>query len=460
MSAGGRPNAFPDKIVNTCIRVLSALDMFEVSQPHAFVGLYNEVFGQSAAVANDVSAGQGEGARLFPQHQVDMVVRLKICLHWAITNEREGSQRALVVCKLFTLRILHCRQRGLEPFAGFRLQEVLVDFISHDTPRLDSDCYKREYANLMLLFLELQHFKLFDHDLYVRSKRSLTVECALLRPPALRAAHHADHAEGGRPEAGESVAHEERGERGARAAPVHAQAVPGRRAHLFRALHRAVAAARPAEGTQSGGQVSAEQLPPPTSSFSPWKERQSSSDDSLEEPDRKDEQAWLLTDPSLQDEHEFLERPRELSVHERFLIQLPIEQLEPNREARNQRLTILHGRSADCEAAKAHSNQVAADICKIWHKRNCYQFKMGSAEFAHRSRAKAADECAEFRRLSYYDQLVVAGRCADNFMAVVYEFVEQKATHLPTAEGLEVICEMFEECTYVRGILDLAHEVS
>lgn len=99
-----------------------------------------------------------------------MIIRIKLCLTWAITNEREGSYRALVVAKLFVMRILLARRVDIEPFAGFTLQHILVDFIGHHLPNLKSESYRKEYANVILLFIELQRFHLFDHDLYVRGK--------------------------------------------------------------------------------------------------------------------------------------------------------------------------------------------------------------------------------------------------------------------------------------------------
>uniref|UniRef100_A0A1I7SPK6 MIF4G domain-containing protein n=1 Tax=Bursaphelenchus xylophilus TaxID=6326 RepID=A0A1I7SPK6_BURXY len=132
---------------------------------------------------------------------------------------------------------------------------------------------------------------------------------------------------------------------------------------------------------------------------------------------------------------------------------------EENRECRNQRLCFVYGASAEWDSAKNQLNQISAEISKIWQKKNCYQFKAGSMEFGLKTRAKGGDETSEFRQLTYNDQLVVVGKCVDSFMNAIYEFLDQKTVHIPTAEGLDVICLMMEDCKYISGIVDLAQEV-
>ncbi|CAD5207559.1 unnamed protein product [Bursaphelenchus okinawaensis] len=406
------------RIVNLCINVVAALDSFDVTTPNAYKNLYRSVF------------NEGFSGSLDSDHQTDMVFRVKSCLQWAITNEREGSHRALVVAKLFSLRESVCEVKNISSFAGFKLQDLLIDYINHEMPKTDHENFRKEYGNLIQVFFELQRMGLFDHDAYVRSllrcghlTTPIMVKIAELNPNSFSPTKSIDESE-------------------------------------------RQDTSTPVKPDLSSGVISF--IPPVDNSpmpvlqkpkcDSPWKNRQAS-DDSMDVDDKKEEMAWLLPEAALSsDEHIFLDNPPGLTVHERFLLQLPVEQLEENRESRNQRLSFIYGTSTEWDSAKAQLNQIAAEISKIWQKKNCFQFKAGSTEFGLKIRTKS-DECAEFRQLTYNDQVVVVGKCVDSFMAAIYEFLDRKTIHIPTAEGLDVICMMMEECKYYAGIVELATEL-
>ncbi|CAD5211747.1 unnamed protein product [Bursaphelenchus xylophilus] len=410
------------RIVNLCISVVSALDMFEATAKNSFSNLYKTVFNESFSGSVDA------------ENQMEMVFRIKCCLQWAIISEREGTYRALVVAKLLALRVALSETKNFSPFCGFKLQDLLIDYITHDAPQIDQPNYRKEYGNMIHLFMELQRFGLFCHDSYVRS----LLRCGLLNSPIVQKIVELNPGSSFSPT--KSIDDLERQDS---STPVkHAEPV--------------------------GGVISF--IPPVDNSpmpvlqkpkcDSPWKERRSSSEDSLDSDEKKEELAWLLPDPAIvQDEHLYLDNPPGLTVHERFLLQLPIEQTEENRECRNQRLCFVYGASAEWDSAKNQLNQISAEISKIWQKKNCYQFKAGSMEFGLKTRAKGGDETSEFRQLTYNDQLVVVGKCVDSFMNAIYEFLDQKTVHIPTAEGLDVICLMMEDCKYISGIVDLAQEL-
>lgn len=89
-------------------------------------------------------------------------------LQWAVTTEREGSHRAAVVCRLLKMRYLHY---GDKAFGRQSLHDILVEYLTHESPRPASPAFRREYANLIFLFFELQRYGLFNHDQYVRGKQ-------------------------------------------------------------------------------------------------------------------------------------------------------------------------------------------------------------------------------------------------------------------------------------------------
>ena len=107
--------------------------------------------------------------------------------------------------------------------------------------------------------------------------------------------------------------------------------------------------------------------------------------------------AWLLDDAAVAhqlDEHILLEAPgggsggnsATISVHERILIQLPIAQEPANRDACNQRATLLYGIGADRKSARNEPLQLAAEISRIWQKRVYVQFFVNTKECCFKRR--------------------------------------------------------------------------
>lgn len=172
---------------------------------------------------------------------------------------------------------------------------------------------------------------------------------------------------------------------------------------------------------------------------------------------------WLLEDHAHQpDEHILLDSPAEISVHERFLVQLPIEQVEENRDTCNQRAAALYGIIGEREAAKNELRRVAHEICKIWQKRIHVQFSPNSKAvlFKRRNPGPIYEIMASFRQQTYYDQKVIVGWCADNFMQMIYEFLDGDSYNLPTMESLDILCGMMDECRDIHGIVMLTVEVT
>lgn len=75
-----------------------------------------------------------------------------------------------------------------------------------------------------------------------------------------------------------------------------------------------------------------------------------------------------------------------MTIHDRFLIQLPIEQTEKMRDACNQRAIVLHGISDEREKAKQELKKVAKEICRIWQKKINVEFFENSKEVRFKRR--------------------------------------------------------------------------
>ena len=67
---------------------------------------------------------------------------------------------------------------------------------------------------------------------------------------------------------------------------------------------------------------------------------------------------------------------------------------------------------------------------------------------------------AQFRRKTYYDQLVIVGHCVDSFMSCFYDFELSGTYQFPTMESLDLLCSMMEACGDIHGIVTLGVHVS
>lgn len=98
--------------------------------------------------------------------QLDLIIRVRVLLLWAITIEREGTHRALIVCNLLQMRQRHYHNAAFGPYS---LQELLIDYLNKEGPIPGNPNFYEEFSNMMFLFYELQRFNLFSHDVFVRS---------------------------------------------------------------------------------------------------------------------------------------------------------------------------------------------------------------------------------------------------------------------------------------------------
>lgn len=118
-----------------------------MTRPNALLLLYRDIF-------NIQKTDKTE-------YQKEMLIRLRICFQWAITTERFGTHRALIVSQVLEKRLQLCAAKNEQPFAGFRIQDILTDFLTHESPKIESSSFRHEYANIIHFFVELQRHGIF-----------------------------------------------------------------------------------------------------------------------------------------------------------------------------------------------------------------------------------------------------------------------------------------------------------
>ncbi|VDK83084.1 unnamed protein product [Cylicostephanus goldi] len=91
----------------------------------------------------------------------EVLIRVKLMLHWAISAEREGSHRAIFVAKVLHQQVL---EQHSYMFGHFHIQDIILNYLNTEAPTPESNFFHQEFASLVTLFIELIHFKVFDHD--------------------------------------------------------------------------------------------------------------------------------------------------------------------------------------------------------------------------------------------------------------------------------------------------------
>ncbi|CAJ0595168.1 unnamed protein product [Cylicocyclus nassatus] len=146
------------KLVNGYVSVITILDSVDMLEPHIV-----QAFGKRIFTFKSENWAE------------EVLMRIKLMLHWAVTAEREGSRRAVIVAKVLHHRVL---EQQSYMFGPFHMQDIILSYLDTEAPTPESKFFHREFASLVTLFIELIRFKLFDHDSFVKELiKSGEVDC-------------------------------------------------------------------------------------------------------------------------------------------------------------------------------------------------------------------------------------------------------------------------------------------
>uniref|UniRef100_A0A1I7Z8Y9 Med12-LCEWAV domain-containing protein n=1 Tax=Steinernema glaseri TaxID=37863 RepID=A0A1I7Z8Y9_9BILA len=345
------------------------------------------------------------------QFEYQTAITVKVMLQWAVTAQRGESYRVSVVIALLKRHLLRYRDNFIAP--DTKIQDVLMEFLSTECPEPGAPHFAEEYRYIIFLFYELQRARIFSHDKYVQD---------LIRSGDLN----------------------------------HAQPV-------MMKLRDGIAAPEDKENPEekeNGKEPREQDLLRPLFPKSLDKASKDSKTELIEE------------EP---DHHILMSKNDNLSRHERFLIHLPIQQIELNRSDRNQRLVMLYGIGEDREQATAAQKRIADNIAKIWQKKVNLEIPDASKALADASskenaanrelrfRRKPAEnysDCiATFKTQTYYDQHVIANICADSFLDMFHDFLTRGGQMIPTSESLDVLFYLLEYCMNIDEIISVSIEL-
>ncbi|KHJ80463.1 hypothetical protein OESDEN_19862 [Oesophagostomum dentatum] len=348
---------FNPKLVNVCLDVIGVLDSTDVLEADIIPTLTRQIF----EVRSD-------------KWEEEVAIRIKLMLQWAVTAEREGSHRAVIVAKIIHQQVRNQRSYA---FGSFHLQDLILDYLNTEAPTPGSKFYDQEFASLIILLNELSRFRLFDHNSFVKEMiktGELDYRYPLMTP---------------------------------------------------------VKSKNEAAGTVTSNEF--EELSP----------------DELADSKREKKS-----------EHVFLNDP--MPINHRILIQMPLRQDEEHRNEVNQRILLLYGMSDARENHIMEMKKIARGICKIWQKKIYVQFECDKAPFWKQSISaeRVSDTLKPFRSQTYYDQTVICDWCAESFSKMIHDFVQGNSLKMPTSEGLDILCGMFEMAQNIFGIFEMCATIT
>ncbi|VDM58325.1 unnamed protein product [Angiostrongylus costaricensis] len=401
----------PAKLVNSCLDVIGILDSSDVLEPNVIPAIATRIFNfRSENWAEDV--GQSCWLLIMLVEE-NYIFRLKLILHWAVTAEREGSYRAVIVTKIIHHQVLN--QQSFM-FGPFHMQDIILNYFYTEAPTVGSKHYHQEFASLVILFIELSRHKLFEHDSFVRELIK-SGELDYQRPVM------------------DKYKEENKITDVISSSLISAQVGSFSSVLSLCFFFSGDPTVRCVTSRFKFEDLTPDEPPKPSSLVSFRQEEK--------------------------DEHVYLNDT--MSMNDRILIQMPLRQIEEHRSEANQRALVLYGMNNTRENHMFELKKIAKEICKIWQKKIYVQFLEGNDVPLFKqsiNSAKVVEILARFRSQTYYDQLVICGWCAESFSDMIRDFVFGNSLQMPTSEGLDIICGMFESAQYIYGIFEFCEAVS
>uniref|UniRef100_A0A5S6QG82 Med12 domain-containing protein n=1 Tax=Trichuris muris TaxID=70415 RepID=A0A5S6QG82_TRIMR len=373
-------------IIQHLLTILDCLDTFKfeyVDETNHIGALYAKVFSSEAKDMED---------------QDPIVVRF-LC-HWAVTDHRYGSHRALVVTLLLSKRQAAYRKASSIPQYPF--QAALFQYLENEAPNLGEMCSSfniRQFTNLILLFSHLIQSNIFSHDQYV----SMLVSSGVLKSGSC-------------------------------------------------SLNSSVA---PGVATPCANAI------PPMPVIDDFKQFDSMDFNVLRESDdarldldkivamQEKHSAQVESEPSVR------KTGTKLSKHYFNVLHFPLPQDEQYRHDCNQRQLLIFGLTADRDCRRHVLKKITKELNKLWCKKASVEF----SQVAPPRIKKVFDSeslcllSRKMQNLVFFDQHAVTDSCCDTCIEHLSDFACGYTNYLPTVENLDFFLSLLEEsCNFFSMI--------
>uniref|UniRef100_A0A915HQD2 Mediator complex subunit Med12 domain-containing protein n=1 Tax=Romanomermis culicivorax TaxID=13658 RepID=A0A915HQD2_ROMCU len=344
-------------------------------------------------------------SRIFSQEDKDFdeameIVIIKFMCYYAITAQRSGSYRAIVIVRLLEKRKNECvsnLENGRS--ASYPFQNVLFEFLDTEAvPPPINDRPRVEFSNLILLFNEFIRADLFSHDAYLK--------CLISR--------------------GEIPAHSYQ---------IYMQRLEQQRQS---GVSQSMASSAPQmSNLQTSGVTKAEVKYSTEGSFLAADFNES-----------KDSEGYILGQYST------------LAKTTQSLIAMHMHTEDYKHES-NQRQTLLFGCGSIRDSQKSMMKKFIKELNKLWHKKNSIECL--STGVLRLKRRICSDNqkilLSKFRSLVNYDQQLVMDASADCFLEQMREFICLQTSYLPNIDNVDYFLSLYEVSLNIAGLIEFVEAI-
>ncbi|KAL3848034.1 hypothetical protein ACJMK2_018917 [Sinanodonta woodiana] len=430
----------------TISKVLDVLDTLDrhnfnkVEVNNCLESLYNKIF----------SINQNKEGNE-PLVSDDPIINLLI--DWAVSTQRHGAHRSIVVAKLLEKRQHDLRQEkymesdmmddkeslgsdAMVPPTVPSFQNLLMHYLDTKAPVLDensSDENRQAFANLVHLFSELICLDVFSHDAYMctlisRGELTSSPSVATLSADSVDLSSIKSQVE--------SIKHEHQDDIKVDM-DLHTMDLQS----LF--------------GPVKDDNRFSPECPPSVKSVKSEKEQP------VPSVGKSDPVPPPLPPP--------IHEPKGPSRHMLYATHFPIPQDENSSHECNQRMIVLFGVGKDRDTTRHVSRKVSKEILKLYSKKNCIDISSGDLGKTKKKKEKEGEIpvlaltssnfesiFAKFQKLSYYDQHAVAYQCATSVIEQINSFTSGNSSYLPLVENIAYMFDLMEYSLNIRNLLEFS----
>ncbi|XP_064639525.1 mediator of RNA polymerase II transcription subunit 12-like protein isoform X2 [Lineus longissimus] len=447
---------------HTMTRVLSVLDTLDrhnferAESNNCLDSLYNKIFHPPHSKDSADT-----------QHVGDNPVIILLC-EWAVSTQRMGEHRSVVVAKLLEKRQNELAAEKFAETDGIDekesinstaveatmlpiFQSLLMQFLDSKAPLMEDAANpenKRAFSNLILLFCELIRHDVFSHDAYIST---LISRGDLLSPAITATTDHMgldlmsvkSHCESVKPE------------------PVDIQDYQNTSANK----------------TQEDMKMELENqiFDPEFDFFGSFKEEEptcKTSPEHLHQPPasvksiKSEKEAPVLGTPVAPPPT--TESPQKRpSRHLQYATHFPVPQDDLYIHECNQRMIILYGVGKARDDARHIAKRITKEIMKLYSKKSSLDISSGDIAKRQKKKEREKDKDSDsssaqnfestfnkFQKLSYYDMHAVTSLCASSVLEIINSFVTGSSFYLPLVENISYLFDLMEYSLNINGLMD------
>ncbi|XP_063430577.1 mediator of RNA polymerase II transcription subunit 12-like protein isoform X5 [Mytilus trossulus] len=374
---------------------------------------------------------------------------INLLIDWAVSTQRSGNYRAVVVAKLMEKlqNELRSEKYGesdmltdkdsvasdtLVPMETPVFQNILFQFLDERASCLDenpNEENKQGFANLIMLFCELIRHDVFSHDSYM---------CTLISRGDLSSS----------PDLMSSMAES-----------IDISSVKSQNESIRNEPQEDIKIDFDIHMDSDFGSL-----------FGPVvKEEQKTSPEqpaSVKSVKSEKEQVTVQN-------HESVQTPKGPSRHMLYAQHFPIPQDEMSSHECNQRMTVLYGVGKARDEARHIVKKVTKETLRLFSKKNCIDVSSGDLGKNKKKKDKEIGEASsvqsatnfesifegifnKFQKLSYYDQHVVTHSCVTAVLEQINGFVNENSDYLPLVENISFLIDLMEYSCNIYGLLEFS----